>query len=875
MDGSSFPDAGNYALTDRTLTHYDFADTTLGNELVQENLRNRVSYVEAITNDTLKTHYSYDIHGSVKSLLQQLPGLRPKRTDYVYDLISGNVNYVMYQYGEHDQFIHQYAYDADNRITDVYTSSDGFIWNNDANYRYYLHGPVARVELGEYRVQGLDYFYTIHGWIKGVNSPYAGDPGKDGLDGNMTGKDVFAYSLGYFTGDYKSINNQAMPEDRDQLWTRLQENMNHTGLYNGNISWMATDLAKIGEKNNDRTKGMQAMLYKYDQLQRITQSRSLTQYNPTTGFAARAATPAAYDEDYTYDANGNILTLKRMNELGAMKDDFDYQYYSQTNKLRGVVPITRDTVYEGAIYNSNKLYKNIIVQNSAYIADGEDVVLRATDNIDIHPQFNKANGNSFRAYIPEDGPFVYDAIGNQIADQQEGTKICWTPYGKVREVKTKGDSVTVSFRYDGAGNRVEKRVIKPDTTYVTRYVLDASGNVMGIYNDTIPIELPIYGSSRLGQYGRGAEEGGRTLGLKKFELSNHLGNIVSVITDNVGMDVDSVWATVVFASDYYPFGLGMDGRIWSDTTLTYRYGFNGKEKDDGNSIHFEFREYDSRLGRFKSIDPIASNYPWQSPYVFAGNNPIAFIDILGMGPGDPKTHTVAKGDNLTKISKKYGVSVKDLKEMNGLANPDKLKIGQVLHVNPEANFSDNPWKIYYKNPDNSDGVEREIDDISDVGFTFVTGLTYENTIIVGGDALKSVQGWSEVKTRVDEALGEIMKDGRGTPGEHVVIPFSAESLPTNIKKSIWEAFVSKLKGEDPWENNRMNSPINVLGSFTLSVRVNANGTTATVCVYDSKTATSGSDNRIDNKWNRSRKNVMITPALTTTYQRYLWNVNIK
>ncbi len=78
----------------------------------------------------------------------------------------------------------------------------------------------------------------------------------------------------------------------------------------------------------------------------------------------------------------------------------------------------------------------------------------------------------------------------------------------------------------------------------------------------------------------------------------------------------------------------MYGRQWSSST--YRFGFNAQEKDDeicgvGNSIHFEFREYDSRLGRFKSIDPDNTKYSWQSPYVYHRNNPIRYIDYLGKG----------------------------------------------------------------------------------------------------------------------------------------------------------------------------------------------------------------------------------------------------
>jgi RHS repeat-associated protein len=71
----------------------------------------------------------------------------------------------------------------------------------------------------------------------------------------------------------------------------------------------------------------------------------------------------------------------------------------------------------------------------------------------------------------------------------------------------------------------------------------------------------------------------------------------------------------------------------------YRYGFNGMEKDDevkgsGNSYDFGARMYDSRLARFLSIDPKQSKFPWMSPYVFAANSPIRFVDVNGEGPGD-------------------------------------------------------------------------------------------------------------------------------------------------------------------------------------------------------------------------------------------------
>lgn len=72
----------------------------------------------------------------------------------------------------------------------------------------------------------------------------------------------------------------------------------------------------------------------------------------------------------------------------------------------------------------------------------------------------------------------------------------------------------------------------------------------------------------------------------------------------------------------------------------YRFSFNGKEKDnevsgDGNTIAFEARIYDSRLGRFFSTDPWEYKYAWQSTYAYYRNSPISQIDFLGMGGDDP------------------------------------------------------------------------------------------------------------------------------------------------------------------------------------------------------------------------------------------------
>jgi RHS repeat-associated protein len=66
----------------------------------------------------------------------------------------------------------------------------------------------------------------------------------------------------------------------------------------------------------------------------------------------------------------------------------------------------------------------------------------------------------------------------------------------------------------------------------------------------------------------------------------------------------------------------------------YRYFFNGQEADnevlgEGGLAGYEFREYDTRLGRWWGVDRKAAKYPSLSPYQFCAGNPIVFVDPRG------------------------------------------------------------------------------------------------------------------------------------------------------------------------------------------------------------------------------------------------------
>ncbi|WP_035088283.1 DUF6443 domain-containing protein, partial [Aquimarina muelleri] len=483
------------------------------------NTRNRVAviyYFDTYDNTTLERqytnaiYYAYDIHGNVKELVRHNKQMAitlddftsgMKRTQYEYDLISGNVNRVTYQKDKKDQFIHKYQYDADNRIVTVQTSDNGEIWEQDANYKYFAHGPLARTELGAKKVQGIDYAYTLQGWLKGVNSENLTpntDMGEDGATGSVVAKDAMGYSLSYYTGDYKSVGTTNATSFAYSNATTIPQNGKN--LYNGNIKQMVTSLLD----NNESMLSAQINHYEYDQLNRIKKMQ---------GYSASSGTPKNYGAEYTYDNNGNLQTLKRatVNGQGTVvdMDALSYTYKTIAD------PET------GEQKRSNQL------------GHVDDAIMGSMFN-DLQDQ----NPNNYE----------YDAIGQLIKDTKEGiTNIEWRVDGKVKKI-TKNDGVTISFAYDGLGNRISKTIMPQNVT--TLYTRDAQGNTMGVYEantsgavatDLRLKEHHIYGSSRLGLEQKNIQITNNNtftpitisnlVGDKRYELSNHLGNVMSVISD--------------------------------------------------------------------------------------------------------------------------------------------------------------------------------------------------------------------------------------------------------------------------------------------------------------------------------------------------------
>lgn len=120
-----------------------------------------------------------------------------------------------------------------------------------------------------------------------------------------------------------------------------------------------------------------------------------------------------------------------------------------------------------------------------------------------------------------------------------------------------------------------------------------------------------------------------TTGDKRYELSNHLGNVLSVVSDKkipnfTSSSLNYFNADIKSYSDYYPFGMPMPNKTLEGD---YRYSFQGQEKDAETEMEaFELRLWDNRIGRWLTTDPAGQYF---SPYLGMGNNPINGVDPDG------------------------------------------------------------------------------------------------------------------------------------------------------------------------------------------------------------------------------------------------------
>jgi len=197
--------------------------------------------------------------------------------------------------------------------------------------------------------------------------------------------------------------------------------------------------------------------------------------------------------------------------------------------------------------------------------------------------------------------------------------------------KVTTDLHAIDYDYDAAGTKLRKKVVQGNNTTTMDYI-------GGIHYINGSIDFIQTAEGRADR----ASDGTYTY---SYFISDHLGN--NRVTINTAGIITQV-------NDYYPFGLTFNDYAEGQENL---FKYNGKEEQEETGWYdYGARMYMPDIGRWGVIDPMSETYYGVSPYNFALNNPIYFIDPDG-------NFTIGVHKKLTKDAlKKFGYSdnVRDL-----------------------------------------------------------------------------------------------------------------------------------------------------------------------------------------------------------------------
>ena len=316
----------------------------------------------------------------------------------------------------------------------------------------------------------------------------------------------------------------------------------------------------------------------------------------------------------SYDKNGNINGLVRKYSNTTV-DNLSYAYFTKTNRLQKIT----DTG-------------------------------TASSLVDDYP------GTSQN--------YTWDANGNMTFDGAKNITITYNQSINLPNQLDFGSNNRIFYHYTAGGAKLVKHTVPATGTGTyTHYI----GNI--VYEGGA-ISYIFTEEGRLVATGTGTDR----KFLYEYNLKDHLGNSrVTFMGTDLGGAVDIVQTT-----SYYPFGLVMN-QYNGNTAAGYsknNYLYNGKELQDDkmtsealNWFDYGARFYDPQIGRWHVIDPAAEvNRRW-SPYTYALNNPLRFIDPDGNDWWDV-VNGIGRGvtDNLLGTSTRANFQPTDAGQYNQVLN---------------------------------------------------------------------------------------------------------------------------------------------------------------------------------------------------------------
>ena len=281
-----------------------------------------------------------------------------------------------------------------------------------------------------------------------------------------------------------------------------------------------------------------------------------------------------------------------------------------------------------------------------------------------------------------------------------------------------------------------------------------------------------------------------------YQYKDHLGNVRLSYSDTNEDGIVDI-SEIVEESNYYPFGLkhkGYNNQVTS-TNPALNYKFGGKEYQDELDLNWydvSARNYDPALGRWMNIDPLAEKMRRHSPYNYAFNNPLVFIDPDGKAAftvvgADKKAQENIK-NQLPKESQNY-VKFDDNGELDAKLinegakeNPESLNLRMIAHLaNSEDTYIYSTTNQYQAKNKNTGEVEQvNMNDSGESGATLPT----DNTDVTAKLEL----------TSVDENIHVIVSDSLSDKGQ------AKTTAHETVHAYLFDLAINHGSTETPWHN---------------------------------------------------------------------------
>ncbi len=305
-----------------------------------------------------------------------------------------------------------------------------------------------------------------------------------------------------------------------------------------------------------------------------------------------------YEDGAAQGYNGNITKQywDWTNTGSPTANIFNYGY-DKLNRLGSAATVAGVSMSEALTYD---VMGNIASLNR----DGAGAKVYNYYNLGNSNRLLSVGGLTLRDY-------EYDANGNATKDGLNGFNLTYN-YLNLPEtaVRITGTAVNLSYTYDATGNKLAKNSNGSVRNYVNGIEYKPDGTI-----DIIHTEEGIARNNG-GNYNY------------EYNLSDHLGNIRATFYKNpVNNQLE-----VLQQDNYYAFGLRKEPFAKAGTN---KYLYNGKElQEELGQYDYGARFYDPVIGRFNTVDPLSDKMRRHSPYNYAFDNPIRFIDPDGMAPTD-------------------------------------------------------------------------------------------------------------------------------------------------------------------------------------------------------------------------------------------------